>query len=585
MRDRLARLSAPASALALVSLADPSFALALPVLVVAVFTTRARTISRVFELTIYLAIAGALVATARFGGEPKGGVPTEIALVAATVLLARAFFVTNLAPRGGELALVLVAAIATGGPPQRFLPYGPVALLALVSTALGRDPGAVAGTRARAYAALALMLTLSVGVGIGTSKALPRLSYRIAGRLVGLFVHKSRTGFSDSMALGEANEILESDRLELRVTGDTPDYLRGRVYDLFDGKTWIAMNAQVLGPNTLETEVVGHVEAERPSAVYYSPLDTGVANSPRRADGTSRGALRGSWDFAKTKAASKALPPSRNDTQVPSSVGPDVQALALEWTAGANTTGEKLRALEGHLRRDFHYSLKRERVAGPALQDFLFVHREGHCEFFASALAVLARTLGIPARTVGGFRVIERGPLGKVWLVREKHAHAWVEAYADGEWSTWDPTPPGAMLASTPPTWERIFEGFREGLTKLAEPQVYVPSGLAIAGIVTVVVLVRRARARRAKKVAPLHPELVRLETALSRDGLVRSPSEGLYAFAQRLEGAHDVEAAEAIRSFAAWAYGGEGNLDPIRDLVARRASKRSRRATTNDAT
>ena len=45
-----------------------------------------------------------------------------------------------------------------------------------------------------------------------------------------------------------------------------------------------------------------------------------------------------------------------------------------------------------------------------------------------------------------------------------------------------------------------------------------------------------------------------------------------------------DIEAAEALRSFAAWAYGGEGNLDPIRDLVARRASARSRRATRTDA-
>lgn len=578
MRERLARLSAPASALALVALADPSFALALPVLVVAVFTTRARPISRVFELTIYLAIAGALVATARFGGEPRGGVPTEIALVAATVLLARAFFVTNLAPRGGELALVLLAAIAIGGPPQRFLPYGPVAVLALVATALGRDPGAVRATRARSYGALAVMLALSLGVGIGAAKTLPRLSYRLAGRLVGLFVHKSRTGFSDAMALGEASEILESDRLELRVTGDTPDYLRGRVYDIFDGTRWIGMNAQLLGPSKLDGEVAGHVEAERPSAVYFSPLGTGVVGSPRRADGTSRGAMRTGWDFAKVEPSTPAIPPTRNDTQVPSAIGQDVRALALEWTAGAKTDAEKLEALLGHLRRDFRYSLKRERVAGSALQDFLFVHRQGHCEFFASAFAVLARTLGIPTRTVGGFRVVERGPLGRVWLVREKHAHAWDEAYVDGAWSTWDPTPPAAMLASTPPTWERIFEGLREALVKLSEPKVYVPSGLAVAVIAAVVALVRRARARRAKKVVKVHPELVRLEAALARDGLLREPSEGLLVFAERLEAARDLDGAEAVRTLAAWVYGGEGDADHVRDLVSRRAEARAPR-------
>lgn len=586
MRERLARLSAPASALALVALADPSFALALPVLVVAIFTTRARTISRVFELTVYLAIAGALVAVARFGGEPRGGVPTEIALVAATVLLARAFFVTNLAPRGGELALVLLAAIAIGGPPQRFLPYGPVAGLALVATALGRDPGTVAATRARSYGALAVMLALAFGVGIGASKTLPRLSYRLAGRLVGLFVHKSRTGFSDALALGEASEILESDRLELRVTGDTPDYLRGRVYDIFDGARWIGMNAQFLGPSKLDAEISGHVEAERPSAVYFSPLGTGVVGSPRRADGTSRGVMRTTWDFAKVDPSTKQPPPTRNDTQVPSAIGQDVRALALDWTAGAKTDAEKLEALLGHLRRDFRYSLKRERVAGSALQDFLFVHRQGHCEFFASAFAMLARSLGIPTRTVGGFRVVERGPLGRVWLVREKHAHAWVEAYVDGEWSTWDPTPPAAMLASTPPTWERIFEGFREGLLKLSEPRIYVPAGLGLACIVTAVVLVRRARARRAKKSVKVHPELVRLEAALARDGHLRDPAEGLLVFAERLERARDLAGAEAVRSLAAWVYGGEGDPERVRDLVSRRASTRAPRVTggTEDA-
>jgi transglutaminase-like putative cysteine protease len=380
------------------------------------------------------------------------------------------------------------------------------------------------------------------------------------------------------MALGEAGEILESDRLELRVTGDNPDYLRGKVYDLFDGTRWIGMNGQVLGPSKLETTMSGHVQAERPSAVYYSPLGTGVVASPRRADGTSRGALRGSWDFAKVDESTKPPPPTRNDTQLPSTIGADVRELAREWTQGANTETEKLEALMGHLRRDFHYSLKRERVAGSAFQDFLFVHRQGHCEFFASALAVLARTLGIPTRTVGGFRVVERGPLGQVWLVREKHAHAWVEAYVDGEWTTWDPTPPGAMLASTPPTWERVFEGFREGLTKLAEPKVYVPSGLAVAVVAAVVALVRRARARRAKKVVKVHPELVRLEAALARDGLLREPSEGLLVFAERLEAARDLDGAEAVRTLAAWVYGGEGDADHVRDLVSRRAEARAPR-------
>ncbi|MGA1843897.1 MAG: DUF3488 and DUF4129 domain-containing transglutaminase family protein [bacterium] len=82
-----------------------------------------------------------------------------------------------------------------------------------------------------------------------------------------------------------------------------------------------------------------------------------------------------------------------------------------------------------------------------ALEEFLFEKREGHCERFASALTLLLRGSGIPARVVIGYVATERNPLGGFYNVRARHAHAWTEAWFEGKgWITLDATPFGTGL-------------------------------------------------------------------------------------------------------------------------------------------
>ena len=70
------------------------------------------------------------------------------------------------------------------------------------------------------------------------------------------------------------------------------------------------------------------------------------------------------------------------------------------------------------------------------------MRRSGNCEYFAAALAVMLRSLGIPARVVGGFQRGEWNPYGRYFMVRLQDAHSWVEAYIDGAgWVTLDPSP------------------------------------------------------------------------------------------------------------------------------------------------
>ena len=92
-------------------------------------------------------------------------------------------------------------------------------------------------------------------------------------------------------------------------------------------------------------------------------------------------------------------------------------------------------------------------VADPSIDpiaDFLINRKEGHCEYYASALTMLLRSVGIPARIVNGFKGGDYNHLGQVLLVRQKHAHSWVEALVDKTsrngariplWLTLDPTP------------------------------------------------------------------------------------------------------------------------------------------------
>jgi transglutaminase-like putative cysteine protease len=118
---------------------------------------------------------------------------------------------------------------------------------------------------------------------------------------------------------------------------------------------------------------------------------------------------------------------------------------------GPQATAARARALESYLRdsRKFRYSLHMD-VVDPKLdpvEDFLVNRREGHCEYFASALALLLRSIDIPTRMVNGFKGGDWNEITQTMNVRQKHAHSWVEAYIGRGpenlpiWITLDPTP------------------------------------------------------------------------------------------------------------------------------------------------
>jgi len=111
-------------------------------------------------------------------------------------------------------------------------------------------------------------------------------------------------------------------------------------------------------------------------------------------------------------------------------------------------------ALVSVFHRDpFRYELDLAPHGPNAIEDFLTVRRAGHCQTYASAMALLLRTVGIPSRFVTGFLGGEIGAFGRYVLVRGTNVHAWVEAWCGPEkgWLTFDPTPPAGQ-----PKLERV---------------------------------------------------------------------------------------------------------------------------------
>ena len=121
-----------------------------------------------------------------------------------------------------------------------------------------------------------------------------------------------------------------------------------------------------------------------------------------------------------------------------------ITELARSFAAGAGNDLERARAIERHLRSDFGYTLQLpDRETADPLAYFLFTRRKGHCEYFASAMAVMLRSLDIPARMATGFQSGVYNPVSDLWLVRASDAHSWVEGWIPGHgWTTFDPTPP-----------------------------------------------------------------------------------------------------------------------------------------------
>jgi len=350
----------------------------------------------------------------------------------------------------------------------------------------------------RTLARALVLAAISVSVGAIICGAilfflLPRVSAGYMGKTS--FNPTLLSGFSDQVELGQIGQIKKSSAVVLRVeTGAPIDYpalrWRGNALSNFDGRRWSSTDP---GPKTLLASTDGWIAlSDRPKpgesrgailqfTVLQEPMAsdalffagnalairgnfTGEGASRRRSSllRDSTGSLTNPYhnfvsirytaisqipqlDRARLEAAGTDYPPAIRDTdlQLPANLDSRIPALARTATVRAANPYDKAAMLEAFLKTKYSYTLDLTAIPGKdPLTYFLFETRAGHCEYFASAMTVMLRTLGIPAREVNGFLPGEYNDLGGDYIVRASDAHSWVEAYFPGTgWIVFDPTP------------------------------------------------------------------------------------------------------------------------------------------------
>src|SRR5947209_13892199 len=137
-------------------------------------------------------------------------------------------------------------------------------------------------------------------------------------------------------------------------------------------------------------------------------------------------------------------------------IDPRIPELAQKITANATNNYARALAIETYLRQNLGYTLELPGVEADPLANFLFQRKKGHCEYFASSMVIMLRTLGIPARVVNGFRGGEYNDLNQTYIIRGRDAHSWVEVYfPEYGWVTFDPTP-SSPAGEQNDVWSRI---------------------------------------------------------------------------------------------------------------------------------
>ena len=422
-------------------------------------------------------------------------------------------------------------------------------------------------------------------------------------------------GFSEHVDLGAVGMLRTDPTIVLRVEiPDLPNpppprlamHLRGAAFDTYDGRSW----SRSLGQRDTATREGGNLWIRRPPdphrdrvwrmdlepidpPVLFAPLNTVAMRVRQRGDPVVSSRLEIStepeWTFryggsdergvryevyvgSEAEGVRDVL--SHNDeeryTALPKGVTDRVRKLAHQVVREGAPPLEKARSIEGYLRTAFTYDLGSPSGKSPdPLDDFLFVSRRGHCEFYSTAMVVLLRELKVPARNVTGFIGGSYNRFGHYYAVRQGDAHSWVEVFVpERGWQTFDPTPPAEaaprselsgvlafvrdVIEATGQRWDRYVVGYdlrqqvylfhslsRYGSLHVSPALTQIkPFAIAVLGASgAIVVYVIWRRRRRGRQIAATTLDRVtrermiatsmyeQLEAAMIAQGIPRGPS------------------------------------------------------------
>ena len=210
---------------------------------------------------------------------------------------------------------------------------------------------------------------------------------------------------------------------------------------------------------------------------------------------------------------------------LPKNCPPIVLELAEKLVRQAPTPAVAVNQVESYLRANYEYGFghKFAKDQDP-IEIFLEEKRPAHCEVFATSMALILRAGGIPCRYINGFIMAEKSRWGDFWVSRDRDAHAWVEAYVEGQgWVTADPTPPTALESPPVSGWRELFEwtttAIRRTILKLRQGQVpKLPLFLILAALAAWKFRWRPRWQRRSRPESALpNPKVEQLQRLLER--------------------------------------------------------------------
>jgi hypothetical protein len=462
---------------------------------------------------------------------------------------------------------------------------------AVVAILWGADAGnRLWDMRGRTPGATAVILIVGAVIGISFMRGIPRAYNWLETRYFERFAF-SATGFSPVLQLGSVNRMFVSNQVVFRVFArpKIPVHLRGVVYNRWNGRFWTnTISAKPMrtlpgGENrdmtALDVRMTGGQHR------IFVPLNTDevTANAALTMDSLGIVELKHDRDNVERYGVQllapggrpQVLPPVADDSAVPENLRRSLLRWMTQHIKRKGPPGQILSRIQSALQSNYRYSLTfaRPRTGDPLL-DFLTHNPEGHCEYFASAFALLARSAGVPTRVVGGYYLKEYNPMGNYYIVREKHAHVWTEVWLNDRWYTMDPTPPGTLATRSKAVSNIADFGWvwiQRGIDALLQLKPWAVA-LVIAGLLLLwggIVWHRRRKkklpAEDTLAYAAAHHVFITLEQQVSAI-LPRKQSEPLEDWADRLI-VHDPaqhQLGSLLMAYAAWRYGGIGDIESI---------------------
>ncbi|KAA5545214.1 transglutaminase domain-containing protein [Roseiconus nitratireducens] len=491
--------------------------------------------------------------------------------------------------------------------------------------------------------ALSILLTATSAAGHLASRVVPGLQLDFFDRLTQTLESVSSHGiiggsrYVRGSTLGSVRRHMIGDPAEIAVRAyaeTEPGYLRGTVFDVYRRGRWGARKPSFyprlvdtssiepreppdLVPGTVKLQGVSkrplehfevHSENSAPlvgtievhnvptkGQIVFSALTTDwIEASTYGVTITHHDIVDGGVDFASPYVLGIGASPPREQLsrlrkeillELPDEIREEVQPLTEQVCDGRLTARAKAAAIETYFQSNFSYSLQSHvvpRNVDPLLH-FLRIQHPAHCEYFASAAAVMLRSVGIPTRYVTGYVLREVSDDDEYWIARNRDAHAWVEAYDEisEQWFPVEATVGRVYRTLNDENDNRLNDSAATtGLDETDEDTGFISRMLgwmlAIRPTESLTVLFRVAQLPLLCAVIVLlwirHRQKLRaggdplefrsrqmlqtVDRKLRRHALIRSPNETLHQFARRVEDGASVgsdDASAFLRSAAAW--------------------------------